>query len=84
MLQANTNPNRTPWHIGAKNSNVYNMNGRVVFDMQTTYETKTRKHSCSSKMVKIPTILVEKITQNLHEKQCNTITSGCITFTTTD
>ena len=35
-------------------------------------------------MMNIPTILVEKIVRKVREKQCDTITSGCTTLTTTD
>ena len=44
------------------------MSGRVVSDRVVC------KHSCSSKMVKIPTNLVEKIAQKVHENQCDAIT----------
>ena len=61
--------------------NVYNMSGHVALNIQsraeTTYET-TRKHLCSLKMLKIPTILAEKVAREFYEKQCNTVTSGCI------
>ena len=34
--------------------------------------------------MKIPTVLAEKIALKFRKKQCDTTTSGCITFTTTD
>ena len=38
--------------------------------LQGTYEKNTCKHSCSSKIVKISTILVNKITRKASVNQC--------------